>query len=434
MQFDLPTMMTMESFVSVCAAGVLLVTWAQDRRTSALALWGCADLVLAAGILSLMLGSALRQPAWFGLAGALFALETGLMWKAARTFDAKPAPLSLALLGAAVVGLANGVPGVREVAGSLSLAMGGLYLLAAATALWLGRKERLAARWLFIVLTAAHAAVVLIGAYSTFVDAATLRDGAPLMSLFGLIHFETIIFAIGTAVCLVALVKERNEAASRTAANIDPLTGIANRAAFIDGAERIIERCRRESAPVSVMMFDLDRFKAVNDTYGHAVGDAVIRKFCEAAAAALRPNDAFGRLGGEEFAVAMPGSGIEAAAVRAERICASFAEDCRFVGDHRVDATVSGGVSASVDGEHGLSALLEYSDIALYRAKAEGGTASGAPTSPGRRAACRTSIALRELAAAVGERAAIDGRAVLRRRLVVGAAARANHAIGMAGA
>ncbi len=140
----------------------------------------------------------------------------------------------------------------------------------------------------------------------------------------------------------------------------------------MESAERIMERCRRESAPVSVMMFDLDRFKAVNDTYGHAVGDDVIRKFCEVAAAALRPDDVFGRIGGEEFAAVLPGSGIEAAGVRADRICASFAETCRFVGDHAVNATVSGGVSASVNGEHALSALLEYSDVALYRAKAEG--------------------------------------------------------------
>jgi diguanylate cyclase (GGDEF)-like protein len=204
------------------------------------------------------------------------------------------------------------------------------------------------------------------------VNAAGQNAAPPVMSLFGFIHFESIVFAIGTAVCIVALVKERNEAASRTAANIDSLTGIANRTAFMESGERILERCRRDSAPVSVMMFDLDRFKAVNDTYGHAVGDLVIRKFCEAAARALRPNDVFGRLGGEEFAMVLPGSGIEAAAVRAERICASFAENCRFIDGHGVNATVSGGVSASVNGEHTLSALLEYSDIALYRAKAEG--------------------------------------------------------------
>ena len=74
-----------------------------------------------------------------------------------------------------------------------------------------------------------------------------------------------------------------------------------------------MERYRRDGAPVSVMMFDLDRFKAVNDRHGHAVGDAVIRKFCEITTAAIRPNDVFGRIGGEEFAVVLPGSSIEAA-------------------------------------------------------------------------------------------------------------------------
>ena len=149
------------------------------------------------------------------------------------------------------------------------------------------------------------------------------------------------------------------------------------------------------------MMFDLDRFKAINDTFGHAVGDVVIRKFSEAAGAALRPNDALGRIGGEEFAVAIAGSSLEAAAARAERICVSFAEDCRRVGDHWLNATVSGGVAASVNGEYALSALLEYADVALYRAKDAGETASNAPTSPGRTAGCRTFIASREFRAAV---------------------------------
>jgi len=76
----------------------------------------------------------------------------------------------------------------------------------------------------------------------------------------------------------------------------------------------------RDGAPVSVMMFDLDRFKTINDTHGHAVGDAVIRKFCEATATTLRPTDLFGRIGGEEFAVVVAGLSIEAALLRAERI------------------------------------------------------------------------------------------------------------------
>jgi diguanylate cyclase (GGDEF)-like protein len=98
----------------------------------------------------------------------------------------------------------------------------------------------------------------------------------------------------------------------------------------------------------------------------------VIRKFCEITAAALRPNDLFGRMGGEEFAVVLPGSSIEAACVRADRIRSAFAEKCGLVRNFQVNATVSGGVSVSANAEQTLEALLEHSDLALYDAKAEG--------------------------------------------------------------
>jgi diguanylate cyclase (GGDEF)-like protein len=120
------------------------------------------------------------------------------------------------------------------------------------------------------------------------------------------------------------------------------------------------------------MMFDLDWFKSINDAHGHAIGDAVIQKFCEITAAALRPNDVFGRLGGEEFAVVLAGSTIEPAYVRAERIRTAFAAGCRFAGNRQVNATVSCGLSASSNAEQTLTGLLEESDTALYRAKSEG--------------------------------------------------------------
>jgi diguanylate cyclase (GGDEF)-like protein len=123
---------------------------------------------------------------------------------------------------------------------------------------------------------------------------------------------------------------------------------------------------------MTVMMFDLDRFKRINDTHGHATGDAVIRTFCTTVAAALRPNDIFGRLGGEEFAVVLPGSSIEAAHVRAERIRCAFAANGRFIGVRRVDATVSCGLSVSIKGDQTLTDLLEEADWALYDAKASG--------------------------------------------------------------
>jgi diguanylate cyclase (GGDEF)-like protein len=119
-------------------------------------------------------------------------------------------------------------------------------------------------------------------------------------------------------------------------------------------------------------MFDLDRFKGINDTYGHAVGDAVLLGFCEVVADVLRANDVFGRIGGEEFAAVMPGSGIEAAYVRAERIRVSFAETCRFVSDCQVGATVSGGVAVGMSSQQTVDVLLASADAALYIAKVEG--------------------------------------------------------------
>jgi diguanylate cyclase (GGDEF)-like protein len=374
MNLDVPSLMAMESFVAACAAVALFVAWSLDRKTPALAIWGGADILAAVGVFALMRGAVLHQPSWSAAGGAILALSSGLALKAARTLDEKPAAWALALAGVFVlVGLSAAVPQSRGFGGSLSLAISAVYSFAAAVSLWLGRRERLPARWPLIAVTALHVAVLSIGACSTFLGFDD-QDAAPsLASLFGLVHFESIIFSLGAAIALIALVTERSEAASRAAANIDPLTGIANRAAFMASAERVIERCRREGAPVCVGMFDLDRFKAVNDTHGHAVGDAVIRRFCEMVAVALRPNEIFGRIGGEEFAIVLPGSSIEAAGIRAERIRASFATNCRFIGERRVNATVSAGVSTSPNGEHALlSQLLEHSDAALYRAKASG--------------------------------------------------------------
>ncbi len=372
MALDLPTLMVMQSFALACAGAVLLFAWLQNRAEPVLGIWGIANVVAAAGFLSLMLGVAFRQPAWTVLGGTLLSGQSSSIWKAARNLDCKFSPLVVVLVGPVAVALGSGLVAFRENPGALALAIGAAYTLATATSLWLGRDDRLIARWPLIILTGVHGMALLVGIYSTF-SGSTGRDTLPsLSSLFGFIYFESIVFALGTSVFIFALVKERNEAASAAVARTDSLTGIANRAAFLENAERLLQRCRHDSAPVSVMMFDLDRFKAINDRHGHAVGDAVIRKFCEIATAALRPTDVFGRMGGEEFSVVLPGSSIEAAGIRADRIRASFAESCRTIRDRQIDATVSVGVSGSLDAKEQLDALLEYADRALYDAKAEG--------------------------------------------------------------
>ncbi len=372
MQLDLPTLVLTGSVASACAGLVLLVAWWQNPRVPALGLWGLGNFVDAAGICCLIVGPVLQRPAVVTVADGLVALGPGLIWKAARSLDAKPASMAVAVLGGVAVALASALPTARSTIDAFSFATGALYLFAAAHSLWQSREERLAARWPLIALTALHAVVLSVGA-GAFLSGAMVEDKVPsVTSLYGIVHFESLLFLLGTAVFLLALVKERAEAASRAAASTDPLTGIANRGGFMLRAERVAERCRRDGSPLSVLMFDLDRFKEINDTFGHAIGDAVLLKFCEVASDALRATDVFGRIGGEEFAVVLPGSSLEAACARAERIRTSFMETCRQVGEFDVDATVSGGVAIGLAPHQTIEALLAAADVALYNAKIEG--------------------------------------------------------------
>jgi diguanylate cyclase (GGDEF)-like protein len=118
-------------------------------------------------------------------------------------------------------------------------------------------------------------------------------------------------------------------------------------------------------------MFDLDHFKRVNDTFGHAMGDRTLALFGEVARNALRAGDVIGRVGGEEFAIVLPGSSPGAAFVIADRIRIAFQEQGRTIEGEAVNATVSGGVSTAHPGSS-LETLMRESDEMLYRAKTRG--------------------------------------------------------------
>jgi diguanylate cyclase (GGDEF)-like protein len=372
MTLDVPTLCVMQSFGIAAAAAVLLFAWVQNRAVTVFAVWGLAHVVAAAGILGLMLGVALHEQLWSAVGGILLCTQSSLIWKAARDLDDRRTPFGMVFIGAAVMLAAGAVPLLRAVITTIGLTCAGVYNSAATISLWQGRSERLIARWALTAFVAEHSLALWIGMLSTL-SGSTGQDAVPpIMSLFGFIYFESIVFAFGTALFVVMLIKERSEATILAAAQIDGLTGIANRTAFMDQAARSLARCRRHGAPIAAVMFDLDYFKSINDGHGHATGDAVLKKFCEVAAAALRPYDLMGRVGGEEFAIVMPGCSIEAAFARAERIRNGFADHCRSVADRQVNATVSGGVAVDEASAGTVEALLATSDAALYEAKAAG--------------------------------------------------------------
>jgi diguanylate cyclase (GGDEF)-like protein len=164
----------------------------------------------------------------------------------------------------------------------------------------------------------------------------------------------------------------RRQQSLRRFAETDALTEVSNRHHFTRCAEQVLAQCAKNREQVALVMFDLDRFKEINDTYGHATGDWVLREVAENCRGFCRAIDYIGRLGGEEFAFLLRGCDLVAAT--------RLAEDCRLrltridtrPSGHTFTVTASFGVSATASSGYGLDVLISHADRMLYRAKREG--------------------------------------------------------------
>ena len=178
---------------------------------------------------------------------------------------------------------------------------------------------------------------------------------------------------------------QRREAeAQRRLANTDMLTGIANRRHFMAGAAVELKRAARAGRPLALLMADIDHFKRVNDTFGHAAGDMVIAAVAQTLAGQQRAGDILGRLGGEEFALLLPDTALAEAQRVAERLRAAVAALSLDWEGQPVPVTMSFGCSGSAGGssEAALAALMQRADLALYEAKRAGRNQVAAQAEP----------------------------------------------------
>jgi two-component system, cell cycle response regulator len=159
----------------------------------------------------------------------------------------------------------------------------------------------------------------------------------------------------------------------RDQATKDFLTSIWNRSSILDILNRELQRGVREGRPVGLVLADLDHFKSVNDTYGHFAGDAVLREFVRRMAGSIRPYDAIGRYGGEEFLIVLPGCDADVTEKQAERMRLALAHEPMWFNEESKLVTCSFGATAWVKGEEPAEeALIRVADDALYRAKRQG--------------------------------------------------------------
>ncbi|MFZ2100087.1 MAG: GGDEF domain-containing protein [Oricola sp.] len=374
MNLDPLTLMVPGIITTGLAAIMLFGFWWRYRDTTALLWWGASKFVTASTIALVTAGFALEAPALISAGGWLGTLSAPLVWGGVRRFNRLP--VSWPLIAAAPLAyvstlmLPHGLDG-RIWSAAIGFAAWVIYLWAAVWTLWRTRAEPLVARWPLMGFFGLHASIYAGATVGVLAGNLALDRPASVNSWFGLVHFETILYAMGTAFFMVLLCRERVEIGYIAAARIDPLTGTSNRGAFFDTGRRLLDRCRREQAPLSLIMFDLDRFKAINDTHGHQMGDRILSDFADTVRQSLRPNDLFGRYGGEEFVVVLPGASIETAAVIAERVRSIFAGGNEFIDGKPVRATVSAGVATAVSNAP-LEDVIAAADQAMYIAKRAG--------------------------------------------------------------
>ena len=376
MNLDVNTLFLVTIYVEAILGLLLLFAWVQNTAITAVAWWGFAHLLRAASVMLFGLYGSAPDVISIDLANSLLFTAFAVTWTGARVFDHRK-PLPVLLFGGAALWLVACRLPVFEEAWNLRVLLScgiiAAYTWATAYEFWRGRSEPLVSRWPAIFMLFAHGALFLLR--TPLVKLLPWAPGSA--DLFGsvwltVLSFEALLFTISIAFILLAMAKERTELRHRTAAMVDPLTGIANRRAFLADAGALAKRHNGNPKPSSMLLIDLDNFKSINDTFGHALGDRVLEIFTASTREALRGTDLFGRLGGEEFAALLYDTNSETALAMAERIREGFAAATNEVDGNPVGATVSIGIAHCQGAVLEVPELLAQADRALYFAKERG--------------------------------------------------------------
>jgi diguanylate cyclase (GGDEF)-like protein len=375
MSFEVNTLFLLTIDVEVILGLLLLLVWVQNTRVYAVAWWAIAHLMRAGSVMLYGLYGSVPDLISIDLSNVILFSSFGVTWNGARVFNGRPALPGSLIAGAVVWLLASQWPGFEaatEVRGPLSSMIIAGYTWLAAFEFWRGRNEPLVSRWPAIVLFLTHGMMFLLRTPLNALLHGREGDTILASAWLSVLSLEAFLMTIATAFILLAMSKERTELRHKTAAMIDPLTGLLNRRAFLQDAEALLQQQIARDRPIGVLLIDLDHFKSINDRFGHGTGDSVLQIFAKTAQESLRQTDLVGRLGGEEFVVVLADASIDNAYLVADRLRNAFAVSAAVLDGVALHATASIGVSVIVDPAQDLANLITLADQALYLAKARG--------------------------------------------------------------
>jgi diguanylate cyclase (GGDEF)-like protein len=351
----------MAGYLRNAATAPGLVTWMWARLLSGLVQSG-SWIATQSGV---ALDIDVAAFAWVGAAAlevAAYCQFFGFAGSAWRRTLLPVAALTLAAVGCAVAADASQLQMIRVMAISIAVFSTG------AAGILLRPKQNASLLQRLIGVNDVLFAVAIL-AWAGMADGSMGAGHAKL--ILGLAYLASYLLMIVNGFGFLLLCKQKDDDRMRRLATIDGLTDTLNRHAFFEQAENTRRLTLRMNKPIALMMLDLDHFKRLNDNHGHACGDEALRLFAAAARPLLREHDLMGRLGGEEFALVLPGTELEGARQVAERLRGAVQDTAlpAQVGAYRL--TVSIGL-VMLEADEMLTSALARADHALYAAKTGG--------------------------------------------------------------
>ncbi|WP_353710854.1 GGDEF domain-containing protein [Arthrobacter sp. K5] len=362
------------AFAAMALVLALLFYFSTFRSTrSPYSAWWCAALLLfLSGSASFLLNGTPQQ-VWANPLGN-FLLVSGAagVWAGARSLRNLKHNLWLSTALPVIAGAAAGI----DSPGSNTWAGGAVFLASMATLIGLASHElwRLEPGYSRVRIPMAIAAGgVAVFYFCRLVVFLIEGPSGPVFSTYfgsAVTTMVTMVLLVVVSFSMAGLSTEQQTRALRTVATQDGLTGLLNRGAFLEAAAQELERSKAANSGGSLILADLDHFKSVNDTFGHAAGDLALQAFANACSASARSTDVAGRYGGEEFILLLPGAGPKSAEIIAGEISRRLAE--QHIPELLRMPTVSYGISTYNATTADLDEVIAAADVALYEAKSQG--------------------------------------------------------------
>lgn len=371
-QLENHTLFAANAVILFVMAGALFLAGRKRDNEPYWRSWWQANVLLGAALIVYIIEARLPSLLIATVPNGLLIAGFGLRWCAARQFGGREAPPAFVWGPALLFVVLCMVPAVAGSYGTVYICANiALALLSGVTAweFWRDRGDRLPSRYGLVAAYAIMGASFAVRIGQGVIDGTKFGYHLPLDAMLTVHLAIALFYTTASGAFALSIAYEHSAAGLAHAASHDPLTGLLNRRAFNHAMRRL---AAGGSGPLSLLLVDIDHFKQINDRYGHAAGDAALRACADICRNCLGSDDVIARIGGEEFAIVLPGMGPRRAHALTERLCHAVRSTPVAFESHHIHMTISIGLCHAAASGFDLDEMMRKADSGLYRAKKAG--------------------------------------------------------------